>query len=179
MSDRLGNLVFIPLYIPAMPSRAESLTGRRPLSLISTVRMGQQDLAVVPQEPCSDSTGILSVLDHDLYTARVPGRQRRERIQGQFRNATAKDVSRPQGEAAGAYDCTHHALLHKDWMGCSLMEGKACSLAWNYSPVDALQSLETGRIGEMAVLGNREWRLALVTPGALRYPGVGVLADFS
>ncbi|MCB1965862.1 MAG: hypothetical protein KDI64_07395, partial [Candidatus Accumulibacter sp.] len=82
-------------------------------------------------------------------------------------------------EAAGAYDCTHHALLHKDWLGCSLMEEKACPLTWNYPSVDALRGLETGRIGEMALLGDREWRLALVTPGALRYPGVGVLADFS
>ena len=179
MSDRLKNLVFIPLYIPPTPAVAESLLGRGPLSLISAFRMGQKNLAVVPQEPCSDTTGILSVFDHDLYTARVPGRQRRERIQGQFRNATGKDASRPQREAAGAYDCTHHALLHRDWLGCSLMEEKACSLAWNYPLVDALRGLEAVQIGEMAVLGDRKWCLASVATKVLRYPGVGVLADFS
>jgi hypothetical protein len=42
MSDRLRNLVFIPLYIPAMPAVAESLTGRGPLSLISAFGMGQR-----------------------------------------------------------------------------------------------------------------------------------------
>ena len=179
MSDRLRNLVFIPLYIPAMPAVTESLTGRGPPSLISVFGMGQKNLAVVPQEPCSDTSGVLSIFAHDLCTARAPGRTRSERIHCQVRNATGKDASRPQGEAAGAYDCTHHALLHKDWLGCSLMEEKACPLAWNYPSVDALRGLETGRIGEMAVLGNREGRLASVTTRVLRYPGVGVLADFS
>jgi len=179
MSDRLKNLVFIPLYIPPTPAVTEPLTGRGPLSSISAFGKGRRNLAVVPQEPCSDTTGILSVFDHDLYTARVPGRQRRERIHSQVRNATGKDASRPQREAAGAYDCTHHALLHRDWLGCSLLEEKACSLAWNYPSVDALRGLETGRIGEMAVLGDQEGRLASVTTRVLRYPGVGVLVDFS
>jgi hypothetical protein len=179
MSDRLRNLVFIPAYIPAMPAVAESLTGRGPLALISAFRMGQENLAVVPQEPCRDTKRILSVFDHDLCTASAPERMRTERVQCQVRNATGKDASRPQGEAAGPYDCTHHALLHKDWLGCSLMEEKACFLAWNYPPVDALRSLEAGQIGEMAVVGDREGRLALVTTGVSRYPGVGVLADFS
>jgi hypothetical protein len=179
MSDRLRNLVFIPLYIPAMPAVTESLTGRGPLSSISAFGMGQRNLAVVPQEPAAIPRGILSALDHDLCTARAPGRMRSERIHCQVRNATGKDASRPQGEAAGAYDCTHHALLHKDWLGCSLMEEKACSLAWNYPRDDALRGLEAGQIGEMAVLGNREGRLASVTTRVLRYPGVGVLADFS
>jgi hypothetical protein len=40
MSDRLRNLVFIPLYIPAMPAVAESLTGRGPLSFDQRVRDG-------------------------------------------------------------------------------------------------------------------------------------------
>jgi hypothetical protein len=179
MSDRLRNLVFIPLYIPAMPAVAESLLGRGPLSLISAFRMGQKNLAVVPQESCSDTSGVLSIIDHALCTARAPERMPTERIHCQVRNATGKDASRPQGEAAGAYDCTHHALLHKDWLGCSLMEEKACPLAWNYPSVDALRGLETGRIGEMAVLGNREGRLASVAARVLRYLGVGVLADFS
>jgi hypothetical protein len=179
MSDRLRNLVFIPLYILAMPAVDESLTGRGHLSSISAFGMEQENLAVVPQEPCRDTKRILSVFAHDLCTARAPGRMRRERIHCQVRNATGKDVSRPQGEAAGAYDCTHHALLHKDWLGCSLMEEKASSLAWNYPRVDVLRGLEAGQIGEMAVLGDREGRLASVTTGVLRYPGVGVLADFS
>ena len=179
MSDRLRNLVFIPLYILAMPAVDESLTGRGHPSSISAFGMGQRNGAVVPQEPCRDTKRILSVFTHDLCTARVPERIRTERVQCQVRNATGKDASRPQGEAAGAYDCTHHALLHKDWLGCSLMEEKACSLAWNYPLGDVLRCLETGQIGEMAVLGNREGRLASVTTRVLRYPGVGVLADFS
>ncbi|WP_291997118.1 hypothetical protein [Candidatus Accumulibacter sp. ACC012] len=179
MSDRLRNLVFIPLYILAMPAVDESLTGRGHLSSISAFGMEQENLAVVPQEPCRDTKRILSVFAHDLCTARAPGRMRRERIHCQVRNATGKDVSRPQGEAAGAYDCTHHALLHKDWLGCSLMKEKACSFAWNYPLGDILRGLETGRIGEMTILGDREGRLALVTTGVSRYPGVGVLVDFS
>jgi hypothetical protein len=149
---------------------------RRPFH---TKRHRAKNLAVVPQEPCSDTSGVLSIFDHDLCTARAPGRMRIERARYQVRNATGKDASRPQGEAAGAYDCTHHALLHKDWLGCSLMEEKACSLAWNYPPGDVLRGLEAGQIGEMAVLGDREGRLASVTTRVLRYPGVGVLADFS
>ena len=179
MSDRLRNLVFIPLYIPAMPAVAQSLTGRGHLSSISVFGMGQQNLAVVPQEPCRDTSGVLSIIDHDLCTTRAPGRMRSERGQYQVRNATGKDVSRLQEEAAGAYDCTHHALLHKDWLGCSLMEEKACPLAWNYPLGDLLRGLEACQIGEMAVLGNREGRLASVTTGFFRYPGVGVMADFS
>jgi len=179
MSDRLRNLVFIPLCLPAMLAVAESLTGRGHLSSISAFGMRQQNLAVVPQEPCRDTTGIFSRVAHDLCTARAPGRMRSERIHCQVRNATGKDASRLQGEAAGAYDCTHHALLHKDWLGCSLMEEKARSLAWNYPLGDVLRGLEAGQIGEMAVLGNREGRLASVTTRVLRYPGVGVLADFS
>jgi hypothetical protein len=179
MSDRLRNLVFIPLYIPAMPAVAESLLGRGPLSLISAFRMGQKNLAVVPQEPCSDTSGVLSIFDHDLCTARAPGRMRIERARYQVRNATGKDASRPQGEAAGAYDCTHHALLHKDWLGCSLMEEKACSLAWNYPRGDVRRGLAAVQIGEMAVLGDREGLLASVTTRVLRYPGVGILVDFS
>jgi hypothetical protein len=112
MSDRLRNLVFIPLYIPAMPAVTESLTGRGPLSLISAFGMGQRNGAVVPQEPCRDTSAVLSIIDHALCTARAPGRMRIERARYQVRNATGKDASRPQGEAAGAYDCTHHALLH-------------------------------------------------------------------
>ena len=179
MSDRLRNLVFIPLYIPATPAVAVSRAGRWPLSLISAFGMGQRNGAVVPQEPCSDTAGVFSIFDHDLCTARAPGRMPIERARYQVRNATGKDASRPQGEAAGAYDCTHHALLHKDWLGCSLMEEKACSLAWNYPLGDVLRVLEAGQIGEMAVLGNREGRLASVTTRVLRYPGVGVLVDFS
>jgi len=179
MSDRLRNLVFIPLYIPAMPAVTDALTGRWPLSLFSAFGTGQENLAVVPQEHCRETKRILSVLDHDLCTARAPERMPTERIHCQVRNATGKDASRPQGEAAGAYDCTHHALLHKDWLGCSLMEEKACSLAWNYPLADVLRGLEAGQIGEMAVLGNREGRLASVAARVLRYLGVGVLADFS
>jgi len=188
MLDCLRNLVFIPLYIPAMPAVAQSLTGRGHLSSISVFGMGQQNLAVVPQEPCRDTSGVLSIIDHDLCTTRAPGRMRSERAQYQVRNATGKDASRPQREAAGAYDCTHHALLHKDWLGallhkdwlgCSLMEEKACPLAWNYPLGDVLRGLEAGQIGEMVVLGDREGRLASVTTGGPRYPGVGVLADFS
>jgi hypothetical protein len=46
MSDRLRNLVFIPLYLPAMLAVAEFLTGRGPLSLISAFRMGQKNLGL-------------------------------------------------------------------------------------------------------------------------------------
>jgi hypothetical protein len=152
MSDRLRNLVFIPLYIPAMPAVAESLTGRGHLSLISVFGMGQQNLAVVPQEPCRDTSGVLSIFDHDLCTARAPGRMRIEHARYQVRNATGKDASRPQGEAAGAYDCTHHALLHKDWLGCSLMEEKACFIGLELPPGStSCEAWKSCQIGEMAV----------------------------
>ena len=69
MSDRLRNLVFIPLYIPAMPAVAVSLSGRGPLSLFSAFGMGQRNGAVVPQESCRDTSGVLSVFDHDQLSS--------------------------------------------------------------------------------------------------------------
>ncbi|RDE48935.1 MAG: hypothetical protein DVS81_19370 [Candidatus Accumulibacter meliphilus] len=91
---------------------------------------------------------------------------------------TGKAVSRPQGEAGSAYDCTQ-SLLDKDWVDRSLMEEKACSSVSIYPRIEALQGLEARPVGEFAVPDDREVLLAPAIASALGCPGYGALADFS
>lgn len=71
------------------------------------------------------------------------------------------------------------SLLHKDWVGRSLMEEKACASPSICPLVDTLRGLEVLQIGESAVLDYREVLLASAMSGVSGRPGYGVLANFS
>lgn len=133
---------------------------RSPVPSIRAPLMRPRDRAVVLQETCSNTPRRSSALDRKRSTARAPGHVRRTSFKRRPRNVTGKAVSRPQGEAGIAHDCTQ-SLFDKDWVDRSLMEEKACSSVSIYPRDEALQGLEARPVGELAVPDDREVRWPL------------------